>query len=401
MENTNPSYNKVREEKIKKGRKKEKGQDISKEVTISFKYEDFEQAGMKYMPGVRKNTTRYYYDTVDILDQSQFRFILNLSDLHGNYTKYSYQNNTNIKWEDINTIIYKNSTEIYTCPICLEKKLICPKITRCGHIFCWPCLLNYYDYWTKSAINKKVPQCPLCKDKIDIHQIKFCEIQQSVNYSEPGDATNQQSEHYVSFNLIMKDRKAPTLYNINHDPDLEFYKRNVTNTNKDIFTFLPLESQEQFSFSRIFLTSPQLLQKRYAKFKFELQNALKDELSGYADERKVESITRCLDNIEARLLKIKESSTDVNSGDEQERDSKNELSREDDCQVRSFENRSTVDEEPKLLDDEAKLDYKSFTYFYQENLGDSYYLHPIDYNILMAEYEGEEYLPTEISVSIS
>jgi hypothetical protein len=398
MDNSTTSSNKDSNEKNRSRKKAGKGQDISKEISVSFRYEDFDHTAYYYMPGVKKNSGRYYYDSVDILDQSQFRYILNLSDLHKNYSKYSYQTNSNIQWEDINTVIYY-STEVYTCPICLEKKLICPKITRCGHIFCWPCLLNYYDYWTKISVNKKIPNCPLCKTKISVHQIKFCEILESVNYSDI--STNEQNTHHITFNLIMKDRKAPTLYNTFYDPDLYFYKNNISKNQKDIFTFIPFENQEQFSFSRIFLTTPQLLQKRYTKIKFELQNALKDELSSYADEMKIESITKCLEMIENKIKSLKDNNVDLENQNE-EFDEEMEISDRSTSKKgedKGNENRSTIDDELKLQDE--KIDLKSFLYFYQENNGDIYYLHPIDYTILLAEYENEEHLPTEINVTLN
>jgi hypothetical protein len=41
------------------------------------------------------------------------------------------------------------------CPICLENlpAMIAPRITKCGHIYCWPCVLQYlaYDKDTRTA----------------------------------------------------------------------------------------------------------------------------------------------------------------------------------------------------------------------------------------------------------
>jgi hypothetical protein len=33
-----------------------------------------------------------------------------------------------------------------TCPICMEDFSECtaPRVTKCGHIFCYPCLLQYF-----------------------------------------------------------------------------------------------------------------------------------------------------------------------------------------------------------------------------------------------------------------
>jgi hypothetical protein len=393
MENTNPSSNKSKEDKIKPTKKKDKAQDLSKDITLKFKYEDFEETGSNYLPRVRKRNHRYYFDNIDILDQSQFRYILNLSDTHNHYDSYSGNNNSQIKWDDINTVIYY-STEIYTCPICLDKRIVSPKITRCGHIFCWPCLVNYYNYWTNVSINKKVPQCPLCKEKLQIHNIKFCEILQSINYCDfiSSNSNSELNTRFITFNLVMKDRKAQTLYNTYFDPDLAFLKSNM---GKEVFSFLPMENQSEFSFSRIFKTSPSLLQKRYVKIKADLQEGLNEELIGDTDERKVESITKCIEMIDNKIKNLKNYNIDLVSDEEVNSNAE---------EVNSDEKEKVCEEdvvENKQIEAEDKLDLKAYVYFYQENFGDIYYLHPINQNMLLTEYGSEEHLTTEIHVSIS
>jgi hypothetical protein len=407
---------------IKKKKKKEK--EISSDIKINFKYDDYEPYTSKYMPGVRKSNGKIYYDNVDILDQNRFKFILNMENVfieeksekedknmktrNNNYLKYSYQINSNLKWEDIAAVIYY-SVDIYTCPICLEKKMICPKITRCGHIFCWPCLYNYYDYWTKSSINKKVPKCPLCQEKINLHQIKFCDVLHCVNYTDSSTINIQQTNGYITFNLIMKNKKAPTLYNTYYDPDLSYYKNHLYD--KDGFNFIPLENQEEFSFSRLFLTNPQLMLKRYNNIKSILEEALKEELTGYSDERRIYSINKCIDIINAKINSLKDTNVDLKSDDEYEEEiednnenndnnenESNEIDNNNNPQTLSEHNNdngSTIDEESKT--EKKDIDLKKFVYFYQEQYGDIYYLHPINYSILLAEYSSEEHLPIEIS----
>jgi hypothetical protein len=55
-----------------------------------------------------------------------------------------YDPNENIEWKDVVTVIYNmiNASDVQ-CPICLENltQMVSPKITKCGHIYCWPCVL--------------------------------------------------------------------------------------------------------------------------------------------------------------------------------------------------------------------------------------------------------------------
>ncbi|KAG8429210.1 hypothetical protein GDO86_018055 [Hymenochirus boettgeri] len=52
------------------------------------------------------------------------------------------------------------SHEVPSCPICLYPP-IAAKITRCGHIFCWACILHYL-----SLSEKDWSRCPICYSSI-------------------------------------------------------------------------------------------------------------------------------------------------------------------------------------------------------------------------------------------
>lgn len=53
------------------------------------------------------------------------------------------------------------STQFIKCPICMDIP-ITPKMTRCGHIYCWPCILRYLDI--NDELN--VAGCPICHASI-------------------------------------------------------------------------------------------------------------------------------------------------------------------------------------------------------------------------------------------
>ncbi|KAH7414693.1 hypothetical protein KP509_14G006200 [Ceratopteris richardii] len=48
------------------------------------------------------------------------------------------------------------------CPICLEVPPVCPQITSCGHIFCFPCILHFFVMGSNEKNNKFLKKCPLC-----------------------------------------------------------------------------------------------------------------------------------------------------------------------------------------------------------------------------------------------
>lgn len=62
---------------------------------------------------------------------------------------------TLVNWDCVQQVrIY--SHEVPSCPICLYPPLAA-RITRCGHIFCWPCMLHYL-----SLSDKSWSKCPIC-----------------------------------------------------------------------------------------------------------------------------------------------------------------------------------------------------------------------------------------------
>lgn len=59
-----------------------------------------------------------------------------------------------------------NSHEVPSCPICLYPPLAA-RITRCGHIFCWPCMLHYL-----SLSERSWSKCPICYEAVHTADLK-------------------------------------------------------------------------------------------------------------------------------------------------------------------------------------------------------------------------------------
>lgn len=98
------------------------------------------------------------------------------------YFKYLTNPSAAIDWKDVVQVEYtpssaldQNATDdLLTCPICREghKDLIAPRITKCGHIYCWPCILQYLDYDSERTWKK----CPLCAEQVYRHELRKASI---------------------------------------------------------------------------------------------------------------------------------------------------------------------------------------------------------------------------------
>ena len=56
--------------------------------------------------------------------------------------------------------------QLASCPICLDIP-VAAKITKCAHVYCWPCILHYL-----SLSEKAWAKCPICFDAIEEKDLK-------------------------------------------------------------------------------------------------------------------------------------------------------------------------------------------------------------------------------------
>ncbi|XP_053181139.1 RING finger protein 10 [Scomber japonicus] len=83
---------------------------------------------------------------------------------------------TLVNWDCVQQVrIY--SHEVPSCPICLYPPLAA-RITRCGHIFCWPCMLHYLSLGDKSW-----SKCPICYEAVQTADLKSVVAMETRQYA--------------------------------------------------------------------------------------------------------------------------------------------------------------------------------------------------------------------------
>lgn len=99
---------------------------------------------------------------------ANYKFILNSK---GDYKANLIDPNLPFEMKDIYRVIVKQHD--YHCPICMGEEFVAPRMTKCGHIFCFPCLINMFENVkndkTKTNLgNQHNPliSCPLCSEVI-------------------------------------------------------------------------------------------------------------------------------------------------------------------------------------------------------------------------------------------
>ncbi|KAJ7665097.1 hypothetical protein DFH06DRAFT_1390456 [Mycena polygramma] len=106
---------------------------------------------------------------------AQYRFVMNLN---GDYTVHF----ADPDMRDILQVIIPRSSALAsaaaggertgqdeghtTCPICLSPPTA-PRMTKCGHVFCFPCILHYLN-----TSENKWARCPICFDSVNEKQLR-------------------------------------------------------------------------------------------------------------------------------------------------------------------------------------------------------------------------------------
>jgi hypothetical protein len=114
---------------------------------------------------------------VDLADgfryiHANYRFIVKPN---GNYKQQAVDANQHLDWNDVLQILASAVSQEASCPICLSHP-VAPRMAKCGHIFCLPCLIRYMH---SSDDSNPMPEkkarwkkCPICWDTVYISETR-------------------------------------------------------------------------------------------------------------------------------------------------------------------------------------------------------------------------------------
>lgn len=97
---------------------------------------------------------------------ANYRFIVSPQ---GDYHDQAVDADVHLEWVNVLQILASAESQSSSCPICLSHP-VAPRMAKCGHIFCLPCLIRYMHSTddTNAVPEKKArwKKCPLCWDSI-------------------------------------------------------------------------------------------------------------------------------------------------------------------------------------------------------------------------------------------
>jgi hypothetical protein len=104
-----------------------------------------------------------------------FRFVL---DSRGSYGGNLIDPDVFANWDNIVQVMV-NNTKPQACPICLSVP-VSPKMTKCGHVYCYACILHYLHLG-----DKKWRKCPICYDSVYSKDLKSVGFTSSMLVEKP------------------------------------------------------------------------------------------------------------------------------------------------------------------------------------------------------------------------
>ncbi|KAF9915812.1 hypothetical protein BX616_005310 [Lobosporangium transversale] len=107
-------------------------------------------------PVRRRRNANYQPFNKDKFINANFRFLL--SPRH-DYEVFTMDADAPVEWEDIEQVLISVPQ---SCPICLQPP-VAGRITKCGHVYCFSCILHYLALSETSRAWRK---CPICWDAI-------------------------------------------------------------------------------------------------------------------------------------------------------------------------------------------------------------------------------------------
>ncbi|SPQ26625.1 f54e2401-dc04-4221-8435-fb0a6ab57f65 [Thermothielavioides terrestris] len=106
---------------------------------------------------------------------ANYRFVVNPN---GSYAAQAADADEHIDWGDVLQVIASAESQQTSCPICLSEP-VAPRMAKCGHIFCLPCLIRFMNSSAIDQPEKKQNRwrkCPICEDSVylsDVRPVRF------------------------------------------------------------------------------------------------------------------------------------------------------------------------------------------------------------------------------------
>ncbi|XP_038901660.1 RING finger protein 10 isoform X1 [Benincasa hispida] len=166
----------------------------------------------------------------DLFLQANYKFVV----LDSGYHTDEYMDpDKMLHWEDIVCVRY-STPSLVQCPICLEHPL-CPQITSCGHIYCFPCILRYLLMGKEDHKGDCWKKCPLCFVMLSPKDLYTVHIELLKQYSV-GDTIDFMllTRQKKSFAISCKDKQEDDIRSSDNDQVCDSFSKFIFTSDVDL-----------------------------------------------------------------------------------------------------------------------------------------------------------------------
>ncbi|KAM0729016.1 E3 ubiquitin-protein ligase RNF10 [Formica fusca] len=301
--------------------------------------------------------------------QASCQFVVTAS---GDYSLYLTNADILVDWKLIEQIKLHNSENL-CCPICLHAP-VAGKMTRCGHVYCWPCILRYLRYCQETGNYK----CPICDEYLHKDDLKSV-VEITRNTYNLGDTINlrlMRREKTSLFATPMEPMIHPptTFLSVSKSAANQIYSKLLIANVKDIMDIIERERSEL-----------ELELKDNPDMAFDIDQALGELLKR---KEKLWKDTESKDALSMENTIKKDITEETPHGNEM---NANKCCKED---VTPLEKQSSIDSVSS--DSQSVSNPPKFLYFYQAEDGQHLYLDRLNVSMLKKQYGSLEYCPPVI-----
>ncbi|KAJ8904351.1 hypothetical protein NDN08_000872 [Rhodosorus marinus] len=269
-------------------------------------------------------------------------------------------------WNSIEIVLVLSDAQSKekNCPICLDT-LLSPRMTSCGHIYCYLCVLKLMSY-----VSGSFGRCPLCAENFETQDLKSVDFREILPFCE-----NTEQVMY----LLARDRESTVVDRfdpLSASPSVE----------------LSLYDPMDVGFSRYYITNDEHYLKLLERDLDEIRKSVTEaedvmEMSAFAEvaEASVRSKRR---DVKRRLHLLK-STSGKKKGVKRDKEEVNRIS---DIEPNAAESGSF-----HAADSNAD---NSLKFLYQAATGENIYLHPVNVKCLSREHESFRDYPLVIEAKV-
>ncbi|XP_012274965.1 RING finger protein 10 [Orussus abietinus] len=346
----------------------------------------------RWLPPVQ----RHKYNKEQFL-QANCQFVVTAK---GDYTAYLADPDILVDWSLIEQIRV-HTTENLSCPICLYSP-IAAKMTRCGHVFCWPCILHYL-----ALSDKSWRKCPICYESIHKADLKSV-VEVTSKVHNIGDVVNlrlmrRERDSLLPVPVDELDACTPnTVVPFSRNIHSQIYSKLLLGASGDIMDIIECERAQ---------LSVELMENPQSPENCFIEQALGELMSRekqlfQQEEDKLPTSDQVSQPDDTPDLKVqeevskdtdehKESTIEENSGFEKEEEEKIENSKD----LPNYHLEADVEKDmDNGIDNSSDCSASNkYFYFYQVEDGQHIYLHAMNIRMLEVQYGSLENCPRTIT----